>query len=79
MLDLFDFRFTKLLHGMSTRRSKNYSCLIKLKIHHTRNIFKIKILITNCNELITNIIDMLILHFVAIWQRYEYFKSDKFF
>ena len=40
ILDLFDFRSTKLLHGMSTGWPKNYSCLIKPKIHNTREIFK---------------------------------------
>ena len=43
-LDLFDFRFTKLLHGISTGWPKtDYSYLIKPKIHNTREIFKTEI------------------------------------
>ena len=49
---------------------KKYSCLIKLKIHNKRELFKtefFKLPVT------------LLLHFVAIWQKYEYSKSDKNF
>ena len=49
---------------------KKDSCFIKLKIHNKREIFKLEVF----KLLIT-----LILHFVAIWQKYEYFKSDKNF
>ena len=49
---------------------KQHSCLIKLKIHSKREIFKTEIF----KLLIT-----LILHFVAILQKYENFKSDKNF
>ena len=42
--DLFDFRFTKLLHGISTGWPKtDYSYLIKPKIHNTKEIFKTEI------------------------------------
>ena len=44
ILDLFDFRFTKLLHGISTGEPKtDYSYLIKPKMHNTREIFKTEI------------------------------------
>ena len=44
ILDLFDFRFTKLLHSISTGWPKtDYLHLIKPKIHNTRKIFKTEI------------------------------------
>ena len=49
---------------------KKYSCFIKRKIHNKREIFKTEIF---------RLLIMLILLFVAIWQKYEYFKSDKNF
>ena len=66
ILNLFDFRSTKRPSG----GPKKYSCLIKLKIHSKREIFKTEIF---------KLPVTLILHFVAIWQKYEYFKSDKNF
>ena len=50
--------------------SGKYSWLIKRKIHNKREIFKAEIFLLPIT---------LILHFVAIWQKYEYFKSDKNF
>ena len=44
ILDLFDFRFTKLLHGISTGWPKtDYSYLIKPKMHNRREIFKTEV------------------------------------